>query len=379
MLYRTYGKTGIEVSALGMGCMRFESPDRPDEMAQVAYRAFERGVTYFDTAPFYCGDKSEDILGLAVREMKRTGRPFRIATKTMESKEEEIRAQLERSLKRLNVDAIDFYHVWCLVHPNQLSERKKKGVLTAFRKLKEEGLIRHICVSTHLEHTYLTEMFEEDEGLFEGILIGLNAVNSAMRVEGAREAARRGLGVVTMNTLGGGLITRHEDHFAFLRRPGDRSVLDGALRFNLSLPEVTVALVGFRNQADVDSAVESVERFEALSTEEIEATRNRAIASSQEFCTQCNYCRDCRAGIPVLRFMESYNRRILAKDDPKPAIDQLKWHWGIEDANAALASCTQCGYCQESCTQHLPILSRFEQLRADQAKLAEKKAAEQSQ
>ena len=46
MLYREYGQTGVEVSALGMGCMRFERPDDIEDMAQVVYHAFEKGVTY---------------------------------------------------------------------------------------------------------------------------------------------------------------------------------------------------------------------------------------------------------------------------------------------------------------------------------------------
>ncbi len=236
MRYKTFGKTGIEVSVLGMGGMRFERPNDIDDMAQVVYRAFERGVTYFDTAPIYCEDKSEAIFGTAVKEMKKTGKPFRIASKCGSADPAEVRASCERSLKRLNVDAIDFYHVWCLVRPEDLPNRIAQGAIDEFRKLKEEGLVKHVCVSTHLEHDKIGAMLEQADGLFEGMLLGLSAMNHDLRYPGVREAGRRNIGVVTMNTLGGGLLPNHAEHYSFILHEGDRNIIDAAIRFNLSLP-----------------------------------------------------------------------------------------------------------------------------------------------
>jgi uncharacterized protein len=366
-----------------MGCGRFPAPDKMDEMAQVVYHAFERGVNYFDTAPFYCADKSEEIVGLAVKEMKKTGRDFHVATKTMVSKADEVRPQLERSLQRLNLDCIDFYLVWGLVRADQFPERKAGGVLDAFRKAKEEGLIGHICVSTHLGHDEVGPMLDQADGLFEGLLIGLNMLNFPMRLPGARAAAERGMGVVTMNTMGGGLLMDHADHYRHLMRRGDKNLGETALRFNLSLPEVTTALVGFRNKADVDLALEAYDRVKPLTPRQIEAFKKRVIASSEEFCTQCNYCRDCPAGIPVMRFMEAYNYRILkgAGNVHAPVL-QLRYHWDVPEIAAALSACTQCGHCEDVCTQHLPILKRFEELKECERKVKaeeEKKKREQEE
>jgi hypothetical protein len=360
--------------------MRFEAPEKIDEMARAVYHAFERGVNYFDTAPYYCNDKSEDIVGRAVKEMKKAGRKFYVATKTGVGKGSEVRPQLERSLKRLNVDCIDFYHVWCLVHSHQLPERKANGVLDEFRKAKEEGLIRHVCVSTHLGHDEVAPMLDLGDGLFEGMLIGLNMLNFNMRLPGAKAAAERGMGVVTMNSLGGGMLTDHAAHYQQLMQKGDLSLVDTALRFNLSLPEVTTALVGFRNLADVDSALDAYERVKLLSPREVEAFKKKVIASSQDFCTQCNYCRDCPVEIPIVRFMEAYNHRILAEGKkPDAALFQLDDHWFIPEVEAALSACTECRQCEDVCTQHLPILERFEALRKDERKVkaaAEKKKRE---
>ena len=369
MLYKEFGNTGATVSRLGFGGMRFEKPDDREAMAAVVKHAFDRGVTYFDTAPIYCDDKSEEICGMAFQEMRKTGRPFHVASKTMAASRDDVRAQCERSLERLGVDAIDFYHVWCLVQPEDLPQRKKLGVLDAFRELKEEGLIRHISVSTHLEHDKVGAMLDQGEGLFEGMLIGLNALNYSLRYPGAKAAAERGLGVVTMNSLGGGVMTDYADRFSSLIEEGDSGMVDAAMRFNLSLPAVTVALVGFRNMADVDSAVAAVDRFRPLGEEDVLRIVANLHEAHRDFCTQCGYCSDCPAGVPVVRLMDAYNRRLL--EGPKAAMDQMKWHWWTPDVEKVLEACVRCGQCETDCTQQLPILERFEQLRKDYREYAQ--------
>ncbi len=361
MLSAPFGNTGVEVSRLGFGGMRFDAPEKTGEMAAVVMHAFERGVTYFDTAPYYCDDQSEIICGAAFKEMKKTGRPFYVASKTMESTPDAVRQQCERSLERLHVDAIDFYHVWCLVHPDDLPRRKVSGVLDAFRQLKEEGLIRHISVSTHLEHDHIEAMLDQGEGLFESMLIGINMQNHHLRYPGVQAAADRGMAVVTMNTLGGGVLTKYPGHYEQLVRPGDASIVESALRFNLSLPGVTVALIGFRNEADVDVAADAVERFTPLDEAEIQAVDDDVRSLYRDFCTQCGYCADCPEGIPVVRLMEAYNLGLLEGVDE--AVRKMQYHWGISDVRELLAACTACRECEEKCTQRLPILARFEEMK----------------
>jgi len=370
MLYRYFGSTGIEVSALGFGGMRFAAPKKIEEMAEVVFHAYRQGITYFDTAPYYCEDKSETIVGTAVKEMKKAGRPFYLSTKCASDSPAAVRQQCERSLQRLQVDTIDFYHVWCLVDPQEFPKRKARGAIDEFRKLKEEGLVRHLCVSTHLEYDQTAQMLEQADGLFAGMLIGISVLNYDLRAAGIREAARRGLAVVTMNTLAGGLLTAHPGHFRFLLGEHTPSLVDAALQFNLSLPEVTTALIGFRNRRDVDTAIEAMDRIRLLDQEEIGEISNKMVQHNKDFCTRCGYCRECPQGIPVVRLMDTYNVRLLA--DRKTSQEHLKWHWGITDLQATLNSCTACRQCEQACTQHLPILERFEQLQQDQRRPAKR-------
>jgi len=172
MIYKPYGQTGKQCSILGFGGMRFKSIDDQDACVEMMIEAAKGGVNYFDTAPGYFGVKSETVFGAGFKELQKLNLPFYCATKTSASTETAIRKEIEAQLKRLGLDSIDFYHVWCIIDLKTWEQRKKNGVVTAFRKLKQEGLIKHICVSSHLIGDQIKELLKEevfDEGLTRNI------------------------------------------------------------------------------------------------------------------------------------------------------------------------------------------------------------------
>jgi len=358
MLYRDYGRTGEKVSALGFGAMRFPNVADEAAMAGLVLHAFEKGVNYFDTAPGYCKDKSEIIVGQAVKEMKRRGGKFYVSTKSGEDDGGKVREQLEQSLKRLNVEAIDFYHCWCVVSMEDWARRKSAGAVGAILKARDEGLIRHPCVSTHLSGEDIARVL--GEGAFEGVTLGYSAINFPYRRAGIEAARAAGRGVVIMNPLGGGVIPKHEERFGFIRRPGDPTLATSALRFVLSTPGVTVALVGCDSLAHIDEALAAVEPFRALEAAEMEAVRVGVHQKFDQLCTLCRYCDVCKERIPVYKYMNAYNYQVLG--DTPSVKGHLKWHWGIEDVLTALEKCTRCGSCQKECTQRLPIVERLEEI-----------------
>jgi len=358
MIYRNYGKAGKKTAALGFGGMRFESPQDTDKSAATVLRAFEKGITYFDTAPGYCEDQSEIIMGTAIKEMKKRGGPFTISTKSHKADGGELRAQLEESLRRLNVDTIDFYNCWYVLTLKDWEGRKKGGAVDAILKAKEEGLIRHAVFSTHLQGTDIRKVIEE--GYFEGVTLGYSLLNSTFRQDGIQAAAEHGMGVVVMNPLGGGLLTSNPGAFDFLKARPEQSMLEAALHFLLTDERITVPLVGFRNDEDVDSAVAAVESFKPYSGSALTRISKRVEGAFNEMCTSCMYCNVCPEDIPVWAFMETWNHyRLNAGED---ITARLKYYWGtsIEE----LDRCTSCRKCERACTQHLPILERFEELKA---------------
>ena len=355
MWTRPYGKTGHDVTVIGCGGMRFPNPEDIDANAAIVMHAYERGINYFDTAPGYCSDKSEDITGAAIRQMPRD--KIYVSTKTFAAEPKEMREAIDKSLKRLGVDCIDFYNMWCLTREGEYEERRAAGAIKAMQKARDEGLIRHIVCSSHMQGEMLREVLKMAP--FEGVTLGYCAINFPYR-DAAVEAAREmGLGVVTMNPLGGGLIPNNAERFDFIRGPGDRDVVEAALHFNVSNPAVTCALVGFSSIEHVDQAVDAVKDFTPYDAAHIQKLRESIIEGFGDLCTGCGYCVPCPEDIPIPQLMDAYNMKILSQDD-KAVLGRLKWHWQVEAAEAT--RCSVCGKCEDKCTQHLPISDRLEEI-----------------
>ena len=220
-------------------------------------------MNYFDTAPGLL--RREERAGRSARRSascagcgcRTTARP-----RPTPATEKAIRDEIEAQLKRLDVDSIDFYHVWCVLTLPAWEERKRQGVLTAFRRLKDEGLVKHICVSSHLVGDEIRQLLDED--LFEGVLFGYSAYNFPAREKAFDAIRARRLGCVVMNPLGGGLIPQNPRGLRLhpLATP-DQGLVEAALHFIWSHPEITVALVGFADTRQVDEALAAVASFRA--------------------------------------------------------------------------------------------------------------------
>lgn len=357
MIYREYGKTGKKVSAIGFGGMRFEEPNNTEGSAELLVHAFEKGINYFDTAPFYFKGKSEKIFGAAVPELRKAGGDFYLSTKSMAKDRDGLRLDLEKSLERLGVDKVDFYHVWCVLSPDDYAKRKAAGVIDEFRRIKEEGLADHICISTHMGGDEIAGLLGEEE--YEGITLGYSAINFPFREAGLAAAAEKNMGVVIMNPLGGGAIADNPDAFSFIRMRSEQSIIEAALHFLLSSRSISSALVGFGNRRHIDEAAAAVETLVPYTESEIGLLKDRIQNDFQNMCTTCGYCKVCPEDIQVWAFMESYNHQIM--NSQYSAEDRLHWHWDVSPEE--LERCTRCGRCEDACTQHLPILERFDELR----------------
>jgi predicted aldo/keto reductase-like oxidoreductase len=359
MWYKPFGKTGKEISVVGFGGMRFEKPSDLDTSAETVLHAYAKGINYFDTAPGYCDSKSEEIIGTAVTHMKPG--TFYVSTKSNKSDGGALRKDLEQSLRRLKVEKLDFFHIWWVLSLDAWRQRVAGGAVEAAFKAKEEGLIDHVMLSSHMPSDELKQTLTEAP--FEGVTLGYCAINFPFREEAVNYAGENGLGVVTMNPLGGGTIPQNPERFEFLKGPQDRSVVEAAIRFNVSNPHITAALVGFGNKAHVDEAAEAVRDFRPYAPAHVEAIRSKVMTSFNGLCTGCGYCLPCPAGVAIPKMMDAYNQRMLSNGGGTDAVmGRLKWHWGLE-AQAANA-CTQCGLCEQRCTQRLAIRERLSDITA---------------
>jgi uncharacterized protein len=356
MLYKPYGRTGKEVSAISFGGMRFDNPENIEANADIVLYAHSKGINYFDTAPLYCGDKSELIMGAALKQLKRD--EFYVSTKSNKARGENLRFELERSLQRLNVDCIDFYHIWCVIRPEGWRERVDGGAIAEALKAKEQGLIKHLVISSHLQSDELEAVL--DEGPFEGVTLGYSAINFPYRQKAIETAGEMGLGVVTMNPLGGGLIPSNAETFDFLRSEDDSSVIEAALRFNVSQPPITSALVGFTTTDHIDQACAAVEDFATYHPGHIASIQERIVEAFDGLCTGCGYCTPCPEGVAIPKFMDGWNQMILSGRKPSVLISRMRWHWEMSGDTAS--QCTRCGVCLERCPQKLDICDRLEKI-----------------
>lgn len=358
MIYKEYGKTGKKVSSIGFGGMRFKKEDYEvslEEAAKVAIKANELGVNYFDTAPFYCDDKSEEIMGVAFKQMKN---PFYVSTKSGISSEktaDDVRRRIDNSLKRLGVQKIDFFNMWCILNLQQYRDViAPGGPYEGVLKAKEEGLVDHIVFSTHCSGEEIETIV--NEGYFEGVTLGYNATNFAFRQQGIKAAYKKGLGVVTMNPLGGGIIPQNPDFYAFLKQNPNDSVVQSALKFNASHKEITVTLAGMGSIEEVIENVKAGENFTEMTDERIAEMSKLINSSLDKLCTGCQYCKKCPKNIDIPKYMDAYNMYILKNKD-KEITDRIKYHWGLNVEGAS--ECISCGKCEKLCTQHLPIIERL--------------------
>jgi predicted aldo/keto reductase-like oxidoreductase len=357
MIYRNYGKTGKKVSILGFGGMRFGRIDDREACVRMMVEAAQAGVNYFDTAPGYFGYKGEEVFGEGFAELRGKSLPYFSSTKTMQSTESGIRSELDGQLKRLGLSAVDFYHIWCVTGLEEWKKRKRDGVLQAFRKLKDEKLIRHIVVSSHLIGDGIKELLME--GVFEGVLFGYSAYNFNAREKAFDAITAHNLGCVVMNPLGGGIIPDNQTLFQFLRTSPDQTVVEAALNFLFSQEKITCSLVGFENSSQIRDAVKAVEKYKQIPSVEMERIKKSLSASFEDLCTGCGYCDSCPEGIPIPKLMDAYNHKKLYKTD-KQLLDRLRWHWSVSPREAD--TCTQCARCEGLCTQHLPIMDRMAEI-----------------
>ncbi len=369
MQYRQFGNTGVNVSVLGFGAMRLPSSYDKDgkeifdyeESARMMLRAYELGVNYFDTAPGYCGTESEIIVGRALKTVRDK---VYISTKypTENASYDDCRKSLENSLKQLDTDYIDFYHMWGIgLEAYEKKVATPNGPLAAAQKAKEEGLIRHISFSFHDKAENLVKIAEA--GHFESVLAQYNLLDRTNE-ESLAKARALGLGTVVMGPVGGGRLGVASEKISALIPGGARSNPELALRFVLANPNVCCALSGMSTMAHVEENCRTADRSEVLTPAEVMAV-NAAMEENKKlaelYCTGCRYCMPCpqEVNIPtcfqLMNYHKVYGLTEYAKAEYK-GIGKTPWVPG-KDASY----CIDCGLCEEKCPQKLKIREQLKE------------------
>jgi myo-inositol catabolism protein IolS len=282
MRYRTYGRTGLRVSTVSMGCNRLGDPgEDPAQWPPIVERALAAGVTFFDTSGSYNQGRSEAVLG---EVLSRHPESTHVATKVgvpIESNDfanrefsaATILRDVDGQRERLRRETIDVY----LLHSPSAEQLRDKGWREALERLKGDGKVRWIGISTH-DHASGIEAIEQGA---DALQVEYDLLDPTAEDELLPLAREREVGVMVRTPLARGLLTgkfppgqpipaeqqwrrprgdqlqrrlARVEQLRFLERPG-QTLAEAALRFVLAHPAVHCAVPGARTVEQLEANV----------------------------------------------------------------------------------------------------------------------------
>jgi len=373
MRYRDYGQTG-QISVLGFGCMRLPEYEKDgawhiddEKCVPMLRRAAALGVNYFDTGYFYNHHNSEAAVGRALKPIRDQ---VLISTKIPlweVTKRGDYRRWLERSLKELDTNYVDYFHFWSLDREKFDEKVVKLGLLDEARKAKEEGVIRHISFSFHDKAETIKHIIDHAE-IMETMLVQYNLLDRSNE-EMIAYAASKGLGVAAMGPVAGGKLAAPTQLYARMTGKDSIPTYELALKFVLGNPNVTCALSGMRTEEELLQNVALAGEEAPIGEEEwkrLGDSLEQLRRFSDLYCTGCGYCQPCPAGIDIPGIFSAYTFHNVYElhDHARHMFGKL-----LEKEGKLFKDCTDCGVCEEKCPQKIAIRGELERVEAVLGKL----------
>ncbi|RGY95319.1 aldo/keto reductase [Clostridium sp. AM58-1XD] len=267
----TLGRTGIVTDKNGFGALPVQRVTK-EEAAALLCRAYDGGITFFDTARAYTD--SEEKIGYAISDIRSH---IFIATKTAAMTADGFWEDLETSLTLLKTDYLDIYQF----HNPDFCPKPDDGtgLYEAMLKAKEQGKVRFIGLTNH-RIAVAREAIES--GLYDTLQFPFCYLSAGPDLELVNSCTERNMGFIAMKSLSGGLITNAAAAYAF------------AAQYDNVLP-----IWGIQKEHELEEFLRYVKEPPVM-TEELRAlieTDRRQLAGS--FCRGCGYCMPCPAGIEI--------------------------------------------------------------------------------
>ncbi len=310
----TLGKTGITVEKNAFGALPIQRISK-EEAVKLLRKAYDNGVTFFDTARWYTD--SEEKVGEAFAGMREK---VYIATKTGAATAETFWKDLETSLNNLRTNYIDLYQfhnpAFC-PKPGDGS-----GLYEAMMEAKEKGMVRHIGITNH-RLNIAKEAIES--GLYETLQFPFCYLATEKDLELVEACKKADMGFIAMKALSGGLITNSAAAYAYLAQ------------FDNVLP-----IWGVQRESELDEFLSYIENPPVMTDEIkalIEKDRSELLG---EFCRGCGYCMPCPVGIEI---NNSARMSLMLRRAPSEAWLTPEW----QEKMKRIENCLQCGKCKSKC------------------------------
>ena len=370
MEYRTLGKTGQRVSALGFGAMRLptlgkETDVNEAESIRLIRYAIDQGVNYVDTAYVYHGGNGEAVVAKALADGYR--QKVHLATK-MPTWSVQTLADCDRfldeQLVRLQTDHIDFYLLHCLGKASW-EKIRDLGVREWGKKAQADGRIRHFGFSFHDTYEALVAILDDYDWSF--CQIQYNFCNEQVQAgtKGLKYAAAKGIGVIIMEPLFGGTLANPPQPIQEIWDAAESRAADVALRWLWNKPEVSLVLSGMNAMEQVQQNIESASRSGVGRLAEDEASLVARIQQAyRQFspipCSKCGYCLPCPNGVSIPVNFELFNNATVFQGNSVTLCRNL--YYFLPETERASA-CQECGVCEEKCPQGIPIVETLKRVR----------------
>jgi len=334
---RTLGRTGIKLPLLSMGVMRADNPN----LVRAAYNS---GIVHFDTAHGYQNGNNETMLGNFFKDKPRDS--FYIATKCKpswplsENFEKEYSDMFDLSLKRLQMDHVDWFYVHDLKDGDQVKDER---LLNVIKKFKSDGKTKYLALSMHANNPAVIDAAVE-AGVYDIILLSYNfKLNNLTELEASIEkAAKAGIGFVAMKTMTGG----RED------AEGNKKVnAQACLRWAWNNKNITTAIPGYTNFDELDECLAAIENTTLTDGDK----EYLAMLCSEEglFCQQCGKClAQCPQNLPIPDMMRAYMYAYGYK------YAQLSKET-LEELDLPKDICSGCDTCQVTCTSGFNVANKI--------------------
>jgi hypothetical protein len=369
MKYRPFGKTGWQVSALGIGTMRLPVIDELKTVnkplaIQVIRLLIDGGVNYIDTAWDYHEGNSEILVGKALKDGYR--QRVKLVTKLpvwLVQKPTDFDRLLNTQLGKLAVDHVDLY----LLHALNEATWKKCyafGVLDWLKRAQADGRIGWIGFSFHDEYPVFQQIVDAWDG-WDMCQIQYNYLDEETQAgtRGLIYAASKGLAVSIMEPLRGGSLVNPPESIRQLwdTAPTRRTPAEWALQWLWDKPEVSVVLSGMNTFEQVDENLRSAKRSGVGNLTPFERELIAQVAQTHPRppipCTRCHYCMPCPSDVNIPVNLNIYNRMILSGQRAEAQAEYMQ-----QPVERRASACVHCQICETICPQKIAISEWMERL-----------------
>ena len=311
------GKTNLKVNKNGFGALPIQRRNEADSI-EILTAAYDAGIDFYDTARFYTD--SEQKLGKAFEDVREN---IYIASKTGMETVEEFWNDLETSLKELRTDYLDLYQF----HNISFCPKAEDDLYKAMLEAKEQGLIRHIGITTH-KITIANEAL--DSGLYETLQYPFSYLSGDEELKLVKRCEDLDVGFIAMKAMGGGLIKNSKASFAYINQ------------FDNVLP-----IWGIQKLTELNEFL-SYDESTVLDDELKSAIENDKKELGDNFCRGCGYCMPCpeEINISLCCRMSLWIRRFPTE----PNMDEK-----TQEIMRKTLDCVECYECVDKCPYELDI------------------------